>query len=283
MQRLLKVHLSKLRNQESENCDSEEFTNCAGNYDNNNVQQVDVNLENLEIEIVEQSENILHLHKHNEDTENKSIHVNVCDNAEVLEPQLGEMSNDRNDTSERLQSQSVKISDSGNDENEKRLQPQLDEVNNSPNDGKTTRSQLDKTCSSNNTICSASTCGEYRKVKEANRINKSKRYKPRETDNAEVQSNIYHTLAMHVEQSVREWITKNTLCLLMGEEDERNQLLEKLTQYDRYQQLCKKLNKLQLQSEKEDRVDLERGELKPLPHFSVLQEEGKKMEIKVQY
>jgi len=253
MQRLLnhETHSSELCNQESENCDLEELTNCESNC-NNNIQQVDVNLENLEIEIAGQSENVLHLHKHNKDTENKSINVNMCNNDEAL------------------QLQSVEISD--NDENEERLQPQL-EINNSPDDGKMIQSQLDKIC---NNTSSATMCGEQRKVQETDRINKRK-----ETDSAETQ-NVYHELTMHVEQSVKEWITKNTLCLLIGEADEKNELLEKLTQYDKYQQLCKKLNKLQVQDEKEDRVDLERNKLKLLPYLAVLQEDGKKMQLKVQ-
>ncbi|XP_077272029.1 putative RNA polymerase II subunit B1 CTD phosphatase RPAP2 [Temnothorax americanus] len=278
------THSWELRNQESEDCDSEEFANRGSNYDNN-IQQVD-NLENLEIEVAGQSENILHLHKHNEDTESKNINVNICDNDEALQPQFDEIGNDQNDTSKRLQLQSVEISDK-NDENKKRLQSQLDEINNSPNNGKMMQSQSDKMCSSNNTvISSASACSEHKKIGEAKRTNKSKKYKPKKADNAEVQNNICQNLAMHVEQSVREWITKDTLCLLIGEADEKNQLLEKLTQYDRYQKLCKKLDKLQVQDEKEDRVDLEKNEtrekkLKPLPHFSVLQEDEKKMELKV--
>lgn len=253
------THSSELRNRESENCESEEFIHRESNC-NSNIQQIDLNLENLEIEIAVQSESVLHLHKHKKDTGNKNINVNMCDEA--------------------LQLQSVEISDKRNDENEKRLQPQLDEINNSnPNDGKMIQSQLDDMCSNNTVISSATMCSEHRKIQEANRINKSK--KPKETDSAEIQ-NVYRKLTMHVEQSVREWITKNTLCLLSGEADEKNQLLEKLTQCDRYQQLCKKLNKLQVQDEKEDRADLEKNKLKPLPHFSVLQEDGKKMELKVQ-
>lgn len=262
--------------QESENCDSEEFINRESNYDNN-IQQVD-NLENLEIEIAGHSENILHLYKHNRDAENKTANVEIC-NDETLQPQSDEISNP-NDISEKLQLRSVEVSDNKN-KNEMRLQPQLDEINNSSNDEKIIQSQLDKMYGDNNTvISSASTCGEYSKIGKANKINKGQ--KPKETNTAEVQSNVYHKLTTHVEQSVREWITKNTLCLLIGEADEKNQLLEKLTQYDRYQQLCKKLNKLQMEDEKEDRVDLEKNELKPLPHFSVLQEDGKKMELKVQ-
>lgn len=86
---------------------------------------------------------------------------------------------------------------------------------------------------------------------------------------------------MHVEQSFKEWITKNTLCFLLGEEDEKSQLLENLTQQDRHEQLCRKLNRLQLQDEKEDHVNIEKKVLKPLPQLSKLQEEGKKIELKV--
>lgn len=267
---------SELVNQESENCDLEAFTNRESN--DNNIQQVDINVENLEIEIAGYSENILHLHKHSRDTENKTINVEICDNNETLQPQSDEISDNQNDISERLQLQSVEIRDDKN-KNEMRLEPQLDEINNSSNDEKIIQSQLDEIYSSSNTV---SMCGEPSKIEKANKINKNKKYKPKETDNAEVQSNIYQKLTTHVEQSVREWITKNTLCLLIGEVDEKNQLLEKLTQYDRYQQLCKKLNELQMEDKKEDRVDLEKNELKSLPHFSVLQEDGKKMELKVQ-
>ncbi|XP_018307966.1 RNA polymerase II subunit B1 CTD phosphatase Rpap2 [Mycetomoellerius zeteki] len=272
------THSSELHlNQESKNCDSEEFTNCKSNYDNN-IQQVDVNLENLEIEIVGQSGNILHLHKHNRDTENKT-NVNIFDN-EILQPQLDEVSNNENDTSERLQlqmPQSVEISNN-DDENERRLEPEIDEINNSLTDKKMKQSQSDKMYKSNNTVISSASMCNDRKIGETSRINK--RYRPKKIDNAGVQNNIYLKVAMHIEQSVKEWVTKNTLCLLMGEEDERNQLLEKFTQYDRYQQLCKKLNKLQMEDEKED-CDLKKNELKPLPHFSVLQEDGKKVELKV--
>ncbi|KAG5308189.1 RPAP2 phosphatase, partial [Acromyrmex insinuator] len=256
-----------------------DFTNCESNYDNNNIQQVDVNLENLEIEIAGQSGNILHLHKHNRDTENKT-NIDIFYN-ETLQPQLDEVSYNENDISEKLQPQmpqSVEISDK-NDENEMKLEPQIDEVNNSFTDKKMKQSQLDKMYKSNTVISSASTCDEYRKIGETSRI-KSKKNRLEKTDNTGVQNNIYLKIAIHVEQSVKEWITKNTLCLLMGEENERNQLLEKFTQYDKYQQLCKKLNKLQMEDEKEEH-DLKKNELKPLPHFSVLQEDGKKMELKV--
>ncbi|CAL7940338.1 unnamed protein product [Xylocopa violacea] len=91
----------------------------------------------------------------------------------------------------------------------------------------------------------------------------------------------FYNLAMHVEQSAREWITEDTIALLSGEEDVKNRLLENIIQHDRYLHLCKELNKLQLEDEKDNHTDSIANTLKPLPHLSVLQEEGKKMELKV--
>ncbi|XP_076762603.1 putative RNA polymerase II subunit B1 CTD phosphatase RPAP2 isoform X2 [Xylocopa sonorina] len=95
------------------------------------------------------------------------------------------------------------------------------------------------------------------------------------------QSREFYNLAMHVEQSAREWITEDTISLLSGEEDVKNRLLENIIQHDRYLHLCKELNKLQLEDEKDNHTDSIANTLKPLPHLSVLQEEGKKMELKV--
>ncbi|CAK9803479.1 Putative RNA polymerase II subunit B1 CTD phosphatase RPAP2 [Anthophora plagiata] len=95
------------------------------------------------------------------------------------------------------------------------------------------------------------------------------------------QLNEFYNLAVHIEQNIKEWITEDTLCLLSGEEDIKHRLLENIVQHDRYLHLCKKLNKLQLEDEKDDHTDLTTDTLKPLPHLSVLQEEGKKMELKV--
>ncbi|XP_011638251.1 putative RNA polymerase II subunit B1 CTD phosphatase RPAP2 [Pogonomyrmex barbatus] len=272
---------TKLRVNEEDNCDSKEFTNQESNY-NNSVQQVDVNLENLEIEIASQSGNILHMHEHNNrDTGNRNLNENIYD--ETLQPQLTQIN--KNDT-ERLQPPSVEISN--NDENKERSQLQLDEIKDNANDEKIIQSKLNEMSSdggsnsnsNSSVISSASMYSEYSKIRKANRINKTKKHNLKETNNAEVQ-NIFQKLAMHVERSVREWVTKNTICLLMGEVDEKNQLLENLTQHDRYQKLCKKLNRLQFEDEKEDRANLEKNVLKPLPHFSVLQEDSKKMELKV--
>ncbi|XP_076622309.1 putative RNA polymerase II subunit B1 CTD phosphatase RPAP2 isoform X2 [Colletes latitarsis] len=97
----------------------------------------------------------------------------------------------------------------------------------------------------------------------------------------EKQSSEFYNLTMHIECNVKEWITEDTLCLLSGEEGIKQQLLDNIRQHNKYLHLCKKLNKLQLQDEKDDRIDLTKSTLKPLPHLSVLQEEGKKIELKV--
>ncbi|XP_076662800.1 putative RNA polymerase II subunit B1 CTD phosphatase RPAP2 isoform X1 [Andrena cerasifolii] len=109
---------------------------------------------------------------------------------------------------------------------------------------------------------------------------KSKRHKEKNCVKGIISTEFYN-LAMHIECNVKEWITEGTVCLLSGEESIKIQLLEDITQHDKYVHLCKKLNKLQLEDEKDDHVDLIKNTLKPLPHLSVLQEEGKKMELKV--
>ncbi|XP_031826384.1 putative RNA polymerase II subunit B1 CTD phosphatase RPAP2 isoform X2 [Nomia melanderi] len=96
----------------------------------------------------------------------------------------------------------------------------------------------------------------------------------------EKQSTKFHNLTMHIENNIKEWINEDTISLLSGEEEIRNKLLDNITQHDRYLHLCKKLNKLQLEDEKDD-TDLTKSSLKPMPHLSVLREEGKKIELKV--
>ncbi|KOX71507.1 Putative RNA polymerase II subunit B1 CTD phosphatase RPAP2 [Melipona quadrifasciata] len=97
----------------------------------------------------------------------------------------------------------------------------------------------------------------------------------------ENQSNKFYNLAIHIEHNVRNWITEDTISLLLGEKHIKNQLLENIAQHDKYLNLCKKLNKLQLEDEKYDRLDLTTNTLKPLPHLSILREEGEKVELKV--
>lgn len=110
--------------------------------------------------------------------------------------------------------------------------------------------------------------------------NKNKKNK-QQNSTKENQSNKFYNLAIHIEHNVRNWITEDTISLLLGNEDIKNQLLENIVQHDRYMHLCKKLNKLQLEDEKDIHVDLTTNSLKPLPHLCVLQEEGEKMELKV--
>lgn len=273
---------------------SEESIDYRSNY--TNIHKINLDSENLEIKVAEQSENILHLHEYNSRDAQNNVYVactnnnsktlqseldeviNENDGNEMLQS-LNEISNDTKDIDKKLQFQLNKISD----ENNEQLQSQSDKTNNSDNDDKRIiQPQLDEICSNNTPISSKESYNEHRKKRNTDRINKNKKYKQEESHNAEAQTNIYHKLVMHVEQSVKEWITENTLCLLMGEMDEKRQLLENFTQQDKYQQLCKKLNRLQLEDEKEERSNLERDELKPLPHFSVLEEEGKKIDLKVQ-
>lgn len=101
------------------------------------------------------------------------------------------------------------------------------------------------------------------------------------SEDSEQSSTKFYTLTMRVEKSVKEWITEDTISFLQGDSDIRLQLMENFFQHERYVQLCKKLNKLQLQDEKEDRMDLSTNALKPLPHFSILREEADKLELKV--
>lgn len=110
--------------------------------------------------------------------------------------------------------------------------------------------------------------------------NKNKKNK-QQNSTKENQSNKFYNLAIHIEHNVRNWITEDTISLLLGNEDIKNQLLENIVQHDRYMHLCKKLNKLQLEDEKDIHADLTTNSLKPLPHLCVLQEEGEKMKLKV--
>ncbi|KAK2579851.1 hypothetical protein KPH14_007534 [Odynerus spinipes] len=118
-------------------------------------------------------------------------------------------------------------------------------------------------------------------IKKAKRNASPKSIKKTKSKDLEQSVTKFYTLTMRVEESVKEWITEDTLSFLQGGADVRSQLMENFTQRERYLQLCKKLNKLQLEDEKEDRGDLASNTLKPLPHYSVLQEEADKLELKV--
>ncbi len=102
-------------------------------------------------------------------------------------------------------------------------------------------------------------------------------------------------LVLHVEKSLREWFTVDSLIFVMGFEKVKELMMEKgkkLEEFDvtksdpyvdeRYDALCKKLKILQLQ---EDRFQQEvtnfKTPSKPLPDFNALRDQTKEMEIKV--
>ncbi|KAF9410234.1 hypothetical protein HW555_010628 [Spodoptera exigua] len=105
-------------------------------------------------------------------------------------------------------------------------------------------------------------------------------------------------LTIEVEKCLGEWFTLDTLLLLFGEEKVREMVADKgdcireylnnyakgifynSNVYDQYQALCKKLNMLELEDRKFDNQTLKR-ETKPLPDYTMLQEESKKMQLKV--
>lgn len=107
-------------------------------------------------------------------------------------------------------------------------------------------------------------------------------------------------VVIRVEQCLREWFTIDTLCYVFGEEKVKEMLRDKgesikeyktmeggapvdLHLYERYLMICKKLNVLEIEDSKYDtnvKVELKVSQ-KPLPDFSALKEEAKKIEIKV--
>nr|XP_033331866.1 putative RNA polymerase II subunit B1 CTD phosphatase RPAP2 isoform X1 [Megalopta genalis] len=134
------------------------------------------------------------------------------------------------------------------------------------------------------TTCNTAAVEENTLTKDTNDLENVEKYrskKHKQKDRIkEKQVHEFYNLAMHIEQNIKEWISEDTITLLSGDEEIKNKLLENITQHDKYLHLCKKLSKLQLEDEKEDE-DLMKNTLKPMPHLSILQEEGKKMELKV--
>lgn len=92
-------------------------------------------------------------------------------------------------------------------------------------------------------------------------------------------SNTLHTMVVSVEEKVKGWITQDTLSLLCKKEDLENSIA-KVTQRDKYLELCQKLSRVQLEKE-QSQTQLSKNELKPLPNLSDLLEEGKKIKLKV--
>ncbi|XP_049698061.2 putative RNA polymerase II subunit B1 CTD phosphatase RPAP2 [Helicoverpa armigera] len=105
-------------------------------------------------------------------------------------------------------------------------------------------------------------------------------------------------LTIEVEKCLAEWFTLDTILLLFGEEKVREMVADKgecikeylnnyakgifysSNVYDQYQALCRKLNMLELEDRKFDSETMKR-ESKPLPDYRMLQEESKKMQLKV--
>lgn len=105
-------------------------------------------------------------------------------------------------------------------------------------------------------------------------------------------------LTIEVEKCLAEWFTLDTILLLFGEDKVREMVANKGERirdylnnftkgqfyssnvYDQYQTLCKKLNMLELEDRKFDVQTLKR-ETRPLPDYTMLQEESKKIQLKV--
>lgn len=114
----------------------------------------------------------------------------------------------------------------------------------------------------------------------------------------EKHKNTIPVLVVEIEKSIAEWFTLDTLIYLFGEEKVKNMVTEKgddikdylnnmenrvaytSNTYDQYQQLCRKLNILELEDKKFDARNIPR-ETKPLPDYTILKEESKKLQLKV--
>ncbi|XP_077299476.1 putative RNA polymerase II subunit B1 CTD phosphatase RPAP2 [Arctopsyche grandis] len=106
-------------------------------------------------------------------------------------------------------------------------------------------------------------------------------------------------LVVHVEKSFGEWINLETLIFILGEiklkeivsdkGDEIKARIEGMLSSkssgfkfsDQYQRLCRKLNLLELEDRKYDQKSND-IDLKPLPDYRILQEEGKTLDLKVE-
>ncbi|XP_063373720.1 putative RNA polymerase II subunit B1 CTD phosphatase RPAP2 [Cydia amplana] len=104
-------------------------------------------------------------------------------------------------------------------------------------------------------------------------------------------------ITIEVEKCLTEWFTIDTMMFLLGEEKVRELVTDKgecikeymnnyaqsifynSNNYDQYQALCRKLNMLEFEDRKIDAKA--KRELKPLPDYSILQEESKRMQLKI--
>ncbi|XP_058805545.1 RNA polymerase II subunit B1 CTD phosphatase Rpap2 [Phymastichus coffea] len=88
-------------------------------------------------------------------------------------------------------------------------------------------------------------------------------------------------LAARVEESLHEWITDQTVDYLFKDESVKKKVINAIEIQENHRILCGKLDRLQVQEEREDAEILGRTALKPAPHFAVLKEEGQKLNLKV--
>ncbi|KAJ0180890.1 hypothetical protein K1T71_002975 [Dendrolimus kikuchii] len=105
-------------------------------------------------------------------------------------------------------------------------------------------------------------------------------------------------LTIEVEKCLAEWFTLDTIIFVFGEEKAKEMVADKgevikeylnnysksifynSNAYDQYQDLCRKLNMLELEDKRFDSETLSK-EKRPLPDYSILKEESKKMQLKV--
>jgi len=166
---------------------------------------------------------------------------------------------------------------------EQTLQFQLNDADNKNDEIRTLQIQSDEIYNNScNAVMPSNSHVKCRKEENVNKIDKTKLIKQKEFNNVETPGdNLVINLVRRIEQNVRKWITKDTVCLLLGKENEKDRLLEKFLQQEKHENLCKKLNKMQLEDKLRNCANQEKDILKPLPDLSVLQKDGKKLELKV--
>uniref|UniRef100_A0A1B6M2Y7 RNA polymerase II subunit B1 CTD phosphatase RPAP2 homolog n=1 Tax=Graphocephala atropunctata TaxID=36148 RepID=A0A1B6M2Y7_9HEMI len=120
----------------------------------------------------------------------------------------------------------------------------------------------------------------------------------RKASSKDTQKNLSPTqsVVLKVEQILKEWLSFDSLSLLLGEDKVKEMLAEKsdyikqytnktgstadILFYERYLAICRKLNILELEDTKVDSSFREEAK-KPLPDYETLKEEAKNMDLKV--
>uniref|UniRef100_A0A1B6G0H1 RNA polymerase II subunit B1 CTD phosphatase RPAP2 homolog n=1 Tax=Cuerna arida TaxID=1464854 RepID=A0A1B6G0H1_9HEMI len=130
-------------------------------------------------------------------------------------------------------------------------------------------------------------------ISKPHKILHKKKTENKDTDNrlSPIQS-----VVLKVEQILKEWLSFDSLCMLLGEDKIKEILAEKSDYikdyykktcstadshfYEKYLAICKKLNILELEDTKVDASFREEAK-KPLPNYETLKEEAKNMDLKV--